>query len=137
MGPAPLGVKLLCAFPLCDESFALFSLSGSRSAAYLLGANTALYGTWVLASVLGAVIGQFLPEVVAKSFGVAFYASFLALLLPNAQRSRGIALLVLLSAGMNTVLQLFLPVSWAVILSMVASAAIGTFFVEVPDDEQN
>ncbi len=71
----------------------------------------------------------------AKSFGVAFYASFLALLLPNAQRSRGIALLVLLSAGMNTVLQLFLPVSWAVILSMVASAVMGTFFVEVQDEQ--
>ena len=66
---------------------------------------------------LGAVIGQFLPEVVAKSFGVAFYASFLALLLPNAQKSRRVALLVLLAAAMNTVLQLFLPVSWAVILS--------------------
>lgn len=137
MEPTPLWMKLLSAFSLCDESFALFSLSGSRSAAYLLGANTALYGTWVLASVLGAVIGQFLPEVVAKSFGVAFYASFLALLLPSAQKSRRVALLVLLTAGMNTVLQLFLPVSWAVILSMVASAAMGTFFVEVQDDEQN
>ena len=137
MEPTPLGMKLLSAFSLCDESFALFSLSNSRSAAFLLGANTALYGTWVLASVLGVVIGQFLPEVVAKSFGVAFYASFIALLLPNVQKSRRVALLVLLAAGMNTVLQLFLPVSWAVILSMVASAAIGTFFVEVPDDEQN
>lgn len=137
MEPAPLGVKLLGAFSLCDESFALFSLSGSRSAAYLLGANTALYGTWVLASALGAGIGQFLPEVVAKSFGVAFYASFLALLLPGAQSSRSIAVLVLLAAGMNALLQLFLPVNWAVILSMVVSAAIGAFFVEVPDDEQN
>lgn len=137
MEPTPLGKKLLSAFSLCDESFALFSLSGSRSASYLLGSNTALYGTWVLASALGAGIGQFLPEVVAKSFGVAFYASFLALLLPSVRKSRGIILLVLLAAGMNTVLQLFLPVSWSVILSMVASAAVGAFFVEVPDDEQN
>ena len=136
MEPTPLSMKLLSAFSLCDESFALFSLSGSRSAAYLLGANTALYGTWVLASVLGVVIGQFLPEVVAKSFGVAFYASFIALLMPNVQKSRRVALLVLLAAGMNTVLQLFLPVSWAVILSMVISAAIGTFFVEAANDEQ-
>ena len=128
MEPTPLWMKLLSAFSLCDESFALFSLSGNHSAAYLLGANTALYGTWVLASVLGVVIGQFLQEVVAKSFGVAFYASFIALLMPNVQKSRRGALLVLLAAGMNTVLQLFLPVSWAVILSMVISAAIGTFF---------
>lgn len=136
MEPTPLGMKLLSAFSLCDESFALFSLSSNRSAAYLLGANTALYGTWVLASVLGVVIGQFLPEVVAKSFGVAFYASFIALLMPNVQKSRRVALLVLLAAGMNTVLQLFLPVSWAVIMSMVISAAIGTFFVEAANNEQ-
>lgn len=136
MEPAPLGIKLLSTFALCDESFALFSLSDRRSAAYLLGSNTALYGTWILASVLGVVIGQGLPEVVAKSFGVAFYASFLALLLPNAKKSCRIALLVLLTAGMNTVLQLFLPASWAVILSMVISAAIGTFFVETESNEQ-
>ena len=128
--------KLLCAFALCDESFALFSLSGSQSAAQLLGANTALYGTWVLSSAAGCVLGQFLPEVVAKSFGIAFYAAFLAMLLPNAARSRRVALLVLLAAGMNTVLQRFLPASWAVILSMVVSAAIGTCFAEVESDAQ-
>ena len=132
----PLREKLLCAFALCDESFALFSLSGSQSAAQLLGANTALYGTWVFSSAAGYVLGQFLPEVVAKGFGIAFYAAFLAMLLPNVQKSRKIALLVLLAAAMNTVMQRFLPVSWAVILSMVISAAIGTFFVEAANDEQ-
>ena len=132
----PLREEFLCAFALCDESFALFSLSGNQSAAQLLGANTALYGTWVVSSAAGCVLGRFLPEVVAKSFGVAFYASFIALLMQNVQKSRRVALLVLLAAAMNTVLQLFLPVSWAVILSMVISAAIGTFFVEAENNEQ-
>ena len=128
--------KLLCAFALCDESFALFSLSGSQSAAQLLGANAALYGTWVVSSAAGCVLGQFLPEVVAKSFGIAFYAAVLAMLLPNAAKSRRVAPLVLLAAGMNTVLQRFLPASWAVILSMVVSAAIGTCFAEAESDAQ-
>ena len=44
LGHTSLREKLLCAFALCDESFALFSLSGNQSAAQLLGANTALYG---------------------------------------------------------------------------------------------
>lgn len=136
LGHTSLREKLLCAFALCDESFALFSLSGNQSAAQLLGANTALYGIWVLSSAAGCVLGQFLPEVVSKSFGVAFYAAFLAMLLPNTAKSRKVALLVLLAAGMNTAMQLFLPVSWAVILSMVISTAIGTFFVEAVNDEQ-
>lgn len=137
LGRTPMGEKLLCAFALCDESFALFSLSDERSAARLFGANTALYGTWVVSSFAGCVLGQFLPEVIAKSFGVAFYAAFLAMLLPHAAKERGVAPLVLLAAGMNTALQRFLPASWAVILSMVASAAIGTCFTEVRDDEQD
>lgn len=122
--------KLLCAFALCDESFALFSLSDSRSAAYLLGVNTAIYGTWVLSSFAGCMMGQLLPQFIAKSFGIAFYAAFLAMLIPNAVKNKGIFYLVLLSAGINTVLQFFLPVSWAVILSMVISAAVGTYFAE-------
>lgn len=133
----PLWKKLLCAFALCDESFALFSLADSRSSGHLLGTNTALYGTWVLSSFAGCMMGQVLPPFVSKSFGVAFYAAFLAMLVPNTAKNRGIFYLVLLSAGVNTVLQCFLPVSWAVILSMVIGAAIGTFFVEVEDDEQN
>jgi len=130
LGYAPLREKLLCAFALCDESFALFSLSGDCGVSQLLGANTVLYGTWVISSAVGSILGQFLPEVIVKSFGIAFYAAFLAMLTPSAVRSRSIFYLVLLSAGVNTGLQLILPVGWAVILSMIASAAIGTVFTE-------
>lgn len=133
----PLRERLLCAFALCDEAFALFSLSGSWSAARLLGINTALYGGWVGSSFAGCVFGQFLPEIISKSFGVAFYAAFLAMLTPNAARSRSILYLVLLAAFINTVLQLVLPVSWAVILSMIAAAGIGTFFAEDMEHEQD
>ena len=129
-----LGFKLLCAFALCDESFALFSLSGSNSAAFLLGTNTALYGTWILSSFAGCIMGQFLPEVIAQSFGIAFYAAFLAMLAPNVVKSRGIFYIVLIAAVLNTVLQIFLSPSWAVILSMIAGAALGSFWVEVPEN---
>lgn len=136
MGPAPLGARLLGSFALCDESFALFSLSEDRSAGFLLGANTALYATWVLASALGVAAGGCLPEVAVKALGVAFYASFLALLVPNMRRSAGIALLAVLAALINTVLRLFVPGGWAQVLSMVVAAAAGTRFVKEADDER-
>ena len=84
---------------------------------------------------LGVIIGQFLPVVVTNSLGIAFYASFIALLLANTQKYRRIPLLILLAGGMNTILILFLPSSWTGIISMVVSAVIGMFFVEVPDNE--
>lgn len=131
-----LSTKLLCAFALCDESFALFSLSEGGSSSKLLGANTAMYIAWVLSSFAGCVLGQILPEVVSRSFGVAVYAAFLAMLAPNMVSNKGIFWLVVLAAVMNTLLQLLLPSSWAVIIAMILSAGIGTFFVEVPSDEK-
>ena len=133
---SPLHTRLLCAFALCDESFALFSLSGSADEKHLLGANTAIYVAWVLSSLAGCVLGDFLPEALAKGFDVAFYAAFLAMLTPSAAGSRRILCLVLLAAALNTGLRLILPVSWSVIISMIAAAAIGTFIPEAHDEQK-
>lgn len=126
----PLGKRLLCAFALCDESFALFSLSDERSAEYLLGTNTLLYATWVLSSFAGCMMGQILPEVISKSFGVAFYAAFLAMLVPNTFENKGILRLVLLTAMVNTALRFLIPTSWSIIISMLVGAVVGACFLE-------
>ncbi len=126
----PMYKKLLCAFALCDESFALFSFSGTSNAMQLLGTNTALYMTWVLSSLVGCIAGQLLPESISKGFSIAFYASFIALLTPHATKSRSIFYLIMLAAGMNTGLQFFISPSWSLIISMVASAFVGTLFME-------
>lgn len=128
----PLSTKLLCVFALCDETFALFSLSDSRSARWLLGANTMVYLTWVFSSVAGAALGQILPDIVTKSFGIAFYAAFLAMLVRSVSVSRGILPLIVLTGAMNALLQTFIPASWALILSMTSGAALGTYFVREP-----
>lgn len=127
----PLSHKLLGAFALCDESFAIFSLSGKQSVSFLLGTNTALYATWVISSAIGCVINQFLPEIIVNSFGIAFYAAFLAMLIPSVSKNGRLLLLVCLTAVINTLLQLFLPASWAVIISMVLGAVIGTGLIEM------
>lgn len=127
--------KLLCAFALCDESFAIFSLSGRYNAEYLLGINTILYATWLLSSFAGCMLGQILPQIVSKSFGIAFYAAFLAMLVPNVAKNKKLICTVLLTAVVNAVLQIFLPMSRAVIISMLVGAAAGTLFSEVSDDE--
>lgn len=127
---APLGLKLLSSFALCDESFAVFSLSGGGDVWFLLGANTSLHLAWVASTAAGALVGDFLPQFVAKGFGVAFYASFLALLVPSAKASRGVARLVALTAAVSTALGRVLPSSWAIIAAMVGCAWVATYFTE-------
>lgn len=130
-----LSTKMLCAFALCDESFALFSLSCSNHHEVLFGANCALYISWVISSGVGCLLGQILPELIIKSFAITFYAAFLAMLIPNITKIKRTFYLVILTALINTLLQIFLASSWSIVLSMVISAMIGTTFVEVTEND--
>lgn len=127
---ASLPKRLVAAFALCDESFAIYSLSEDDSYPFLLGTNTALYLSFVGSTFIGSVMTGFLPQIVADSFGIAFYAAFLGLLLPSVKGSGRLVLLVAITAALNWLLQLCIPASWSVILSMVAGALAGVFIVE-------
>ncbi len=129
-GRTTLTEKLACAYPLSDESFAITSLSDSCCPSLLIGANTIIYAVWILGAIIGAFLGAVLPAVIADGFGVAFYAVFAALLVPEMKKNRGILLLVGLTVLLNVLLGLVLSSTWSIVISMVAAAFAGTFFVE-------
>lgn len=131
----PFVHKLAAAFTITDESFALFSFSQEKNLSFLLGANLTLYVAWVGGSAAGCMINAFLPDIIADSFGIAFYAAFLAMLIPSVNKNVRLLLLVCITALMNTLLQLFLPSSYAIIISMILGAAIGTFFVDLKEEK--
>ena len=129
LGKLTFWQKFTGSYALCDESFAVFSLSEEKNFPFLMGCNTLFCTTWVCSTALGCILNDFLPPIVADSCGIAFYAAFLAMLVPVVRENLRILLLVLLTAGVNALLQQFLPSSWAVVISMVGCAAAGTFFV--------
>ena len=135
LGKLTLVQKITGAYALCDESFAVFSLSEDGDFPYLFGANTLFCSTWIASTALGCVLNNFLPPIVADSCAIAFYAAFLAMLVPVVRKSIPILLLVLLTGAVNALLQVVLPSSWAVVFSMVGCAAIGTFFVPMEREE--
>lgn len=129
----PLLKKLVGAFAIGDEAFAIFLLSDKKDISYLLGINTAIYIAWVVSSGIGCVINQFLPEIIINSFGIAFYAAFIAMLIPSVKGNYRLIILVCITAVINTLLQLVLPSSWAVIISMILGVVIGMKFIEDKD----
>jgi len=125
-----LARRLLSAFALCDESFVIYSLSEDDSCSFLLGANTALYVTFVASTVVGSFMTGFLPQIVIDSFGIAFFATFLGLLIPRVKHNLRLIVLVLITGALNWLLQLFLAVSWSVILAMMLGALVGVFLID-------
>jgi len=136
LGKLTFWQKFTGSYALCDESFAVFSLSEEQSFSFLMGCNTLFCTTWVGSTALGCLLNDFLPPIVADSCGIAFYAAFLAMLVPVVRENLRILLLVLLTAAVNGILQLFIPSSWAVVLSMVGCAAAGTFFVPLEEEKK-
>lgn len=127
-----LGQRFFVSFAICDESFAVFSLSENDSYYFLLGINTALYVIYMSSTIVGALITSFLPEIVINSFGIAFYAALLALLIPSIKTEKKLIILVILTGILNFIFQKFIPPSWSVILSMIIGAAFGIYYI---DDE--
>ncbi|MDF1520127.1 MAG: AzlC family ABC transporter permease [Brevefilum sp.] len=130
MRKAALPQRLAAAFALCDESFAIYSLSEEDSYLFLLGINSALYGSFIASTFIGSLMTDFLPQIVIDSFSIALYAAFLGLLLPSIKHNFQLIFLVVGTALLNWLMQFLLPQSWSLILAMVLGAAIGVFVVE-------
>lgn len=128
--------RLLAAFGVTDESFALFTTEKEENCFlfYFLGMITVTYASWNVGTLIGAVASDFLPAIVTASLGIALYAMFIGLLVPSLPGNRKLTLLVLLTALCNTLLSQVMASSWALIASTLICAFIGTFFVELEED---
>ena len=132
MEPASAPMKMLCGFGVTDEGFAIFTTGEKRlaTAPFFLGLNTVTYASWVLGSFTGAVAMDFLPQIIMLSLGVALYAMFIGLLVPNLKGNARLAVLVGITALCSWSLSKVMASSWAMIVSTLVCALIGVFFAD-------
>lgn len=126
----------LMAFGITDEVFSVASFrEGDISKEYLMTLEFLSLLGWTGGTLIGYLIGSILPETIQASMGVGIYAMFIALLLPEAKRSRKVAILAILSGITNTILTYlgFLPQGWNIIVSIVAISGIGLLVEEKED----
>ena len=131
-----IGLKFLYSFGITDETFALFTTAKeeNNNGFFLLGLQTVTYSSWVIGTLIGAFATNFLPKIISDSFGIALYALFIALLIPEVKRSLRIFIVVLLTAIINVLLCQFIPSSWSIIFSTLIGAGVGTFIVDDKND---
>jgi len=128
---APIKKRTLAVigFGVTDETFALASMQpGKLSGGFLLGLNLTAYAAWVIGTGLGVVLAAGMPPALQSSMGIALYAMFIGLLVPNMKRSLKVAAVVAIAGITNIVLLNYLSVGWSIILATITGALIGTFF---------
>lgn len=124
----------------------LFGIAMAREGAfapeyYYGGALVASLG-WVSGTVLGALVGNVLPEAISGCLTIALYGMFIAIVLPPAKRSRTL-LVVVLSSMLASALFTYLPVvkrlssGNRIIILTVVIAALAALIKPIDDSPAN
>jgi 4-azaleucine resistance transporter AzlC len=116
----------LVMFLLVDEVWALAerrTLQWPLTGSYYLGLGLPLWLSWVIASLLGAVIGRSLGEPAAYGFDFAFSALFIAILASFWKGPKTGAILAA-SGGVAALSKLFIPGAWYIMLGGLAGVIL-------------
>ncbi|NMA15050.1 MAG: hypothetical protein GX930_07430 [Clostridia bacterium] len=76
---------------------------------------------------VGNSYSQLLPQIISDSLGIALYAMFIGLLVPNVKNNIRLGAVVILAVLINVILVNFMATSWAIIFSTLLGAGIGVF----------
>ena len=135
--------RMLLAFSITDEIFAVaFSKRKKVGVHYFLGLGLIPYVGWAAGTLLGALAGTLLPEMVRGCLGLMLYGMFIAIIIPPARRERGVLFAVCLAVALSCVFYFlpffdFLSDGLALIISAVAAAVAAALLFPVSSPQED
>jgi predicted branched-subunit amino acid permease len=136
----PIGVKLLIGFGITDEIYAV-SITDSHkiTAKYMFGLISLPFIGWVSGTVVGAFGSKFFNADLLSAMGIALYAMFIAIIIPDARKSKPIFLVIIIAAAISTAFY-YIPgikeigLGFKIIIATVIAAIIGAIFFPIEED---
>ncbi len=128
MQPDARWKKAIYAFGVTDETFSVLATQKRDNIRTSFAAGVILisYGSWVVFTALGHVIGANLPAFLQAAMSIALYAMFVGLLVPSMKGNRKVALLALFGAVIHCALYWsgLLSTGWAILVATLGSAIL-------------
>jgi 4-azaleucine resistance transporter AzlC len=135
---APKYIKAIYSFGITDETFSVAATKdGKISTGFLFGLISVSYGSWVIFSGVGHVIGSSLPSTLQESMGIALYAMFVGLLVPSIKQHRKVIYLAGLAGLLNTVFIQIMPTGWAIVSATIISSFVVELLVGKKGEQQS
>ncbi len=135
--------KLLVSFVNTDEVFAVSSSKGmDLGRRYMYGITLTPFLGWTLGTLLGAVAGNILPEIVISALGIAIYAMFVAIVTPVARKERPVLFCSLCAIALSCVfhyvpfLKNHISSGFAIIICTVIASVIFAIAFPLPKEEE-
>ena len=136
-----LGSKLLCSSFITDEIYAVASSRPQKlNPKYLYGLALLPYIGWALGTLLGAVVGNFMPTFITSALGVGLYAMFIAIIIPPAKKEMGVLNAVIISALISCAFY-YVPLlknissGFATIISALLTSLVVAYFFPIKEVE--
>lgn len=133
--------RVVLGFAITDEIFAVAIGQKTVTRRYFAGLAVLPILGWSGGTLIGALLGSILPDIITSALGVALYGMFIAVFVPQAKAERSVLVVVGLAMLFSTV-QYYVPVlseissGFAVIICTVLAAAIGAILFPVKNDEE-
>lgn len=137
-----LADRFAIAFVNTDEVFAAASgKSCHLGKKYMYGLILTPFIGWVVGTLLGSVAGHILPHSVISALEIAIYAMFIAIIIPQAKKSRPCALCILIAVLLSCIFR-YVPVlngvssGFVIIICAAVASATLAFLAPVKDGEE-
>lgn len=137
--------RFIISFIMTDEVFGVASGNSKRVGRnYLFGLILTPFVGWSLGTLLGAGAGNILPVMVVSALGIAIYAMFVAIVIPEVKKCRNTLMCVICAVAIGCILSFvpiftFIPDGFKVIIAAGIASGIFAFLkpLEVKGDEEN
>lgn len=134
--------RLIIAFANTDEIFAVAMAHQKKvTFSYMAGLQIVPILGWTLGTILGNVAADLMPPAISQAMGVALYGMFIAIVIPEAKKTRPVAVVVGLAVLISCILYYapvfsFISDGIAIVISTVVAAGVGAFIfpVQLTDD---
>lgn len=134
--------RFLIAFANTDEVFAVASSNKEQvGKLYMLGLILTPFLGWTGGTLLGAVAGNILPEMLVSALGIAIYAMFIAIVVPVARGERRVLIASLMAVALSAAFYFIpklseIPSGFAIIATAVSVSLIMAIAAPVPGEEE-
>lgn len=130
--------RWLAGFFITDEIYAVAVAEDNLSTSFFAGLSTLPYLGWALGTALGALLGQILPDRVMSALGVALYAMFVAIIIPEAKKAKPVMFVAIIAMVLSLIFYYVpivnkVPSAFAICICAIIAAVVGALLFPIKE----
>lgn len=132
--------RLILGYAITDEIFAVaIGQKDELTRQYYAGLAIIPVIGWTSGTIIGAVLGNIMPDIVTNALGVALYGMFIAVVIPKAKENLHVMIVVAIAVLISVAL-FYIPIfsgissGFSIIICAVIASAIGAVAFPVKED---